>query len=195
MQPPESTDNPADVALQPADRRLLAIHLRSITCGGPHGARPIRSRLIEKRDFARTPEPAGAPRPTEGAPIFVVQKHAASTLHYDFRLEVGGVPVSGPCQGPSANPKDRRLAVPTEDHPMEYADFEGNIPKGEYGGGAVIVWIRAPTEAWPADDDGQPSAWRSRSIGAGDGLAGGTEAAGRLRPHPTGKAVTMTGGC
>jgi len=94
-----------------------------------------------KRDFSRTPEPAEARRQPGPEPIYVIQKHAASTLHYDFRLEVDGVLKSGAVpKGPSLNPRERRLAVPTEDHPLDYADFEGVIPEGEYGGGIVMIW-------------------------------------------------------
>lgn len=95
-----------------------------------------------KRDFKKTSEPAGkVVRGTKGGGIFVIQKHAATRLHYDFRLEHDGVLWSwAVTRGPSLDPHEKRLAVHVEDHPIDYASFEGTIPKGEYGGGSVIVW-------------------------------------------------------
>jgi len=108
----------------------------------------------EKRDFRRTPEPSGGKR-TGGGRIFVIQKHDASTLHYDLRLEVDDVLTSWAVpKGPSTDPRDKRLAVPTEDHPLDYAGFEGVIPEGEYGAGAVIVWDHGTYRNIKEDDDG-----------------------------------------
>jgi DNA ligase D-like protein (predicted 3'-phosphoesterase) len=100
----------------------------------------------EKRDFRKTAEPGEGEVGFDWAderPIFVIQKHDASSLHYDFRIEVDGILKSWAVpKGPATDPSVKRLAIPTEDHPLAYADFEGIIPEDEYGGGTVLVWDR-----------------------------------------------------
>jgi bifunctional non-homologous end joining protein LigD len=105
-----------------------------------------------KRDFEKTSEPApGAIKSRSEKLLYVIQKHDATRLHYDFRLELDGVLLSwAVTKGPSLNPADKRLAVRTEDHPLSYGSFEGTIPKGEYGGGAVMLW---DTGTWEPTDD------------------------------------------
>ncbi|MBT2508374.1 3'-phosphoesterase [Streptomyces sp. ISL-98] len=110
-----------------------------------------------KRHFDTTSEPRGDGEPAGDAPRFVVQIHDARRMHFDFRLEVDGVLKSWAVpRGPSENPHDRRLAVPTEDHPLEYREFEGVIPSGEYGGGTVIVWDQGTYEPLSHDRLGRP---------------------------------------
>jgi len=111
-----------------------------------------------KRDFDRTPEPRGDGRRKKKGrwPLFVIQQHDATAMHFDFRLEDEGALKSWAIpKGPSLDPRDKRLAMPTEDHPLEYIDFEGVIPKGEYGAGPVIIWDRGVYENRSVDKRGR----------------------------------------
>jgi DNA ligase D-like protein (predicted 3'-phosphoesterase) len=125
-------------------------------------------RFRDRRDFSKTPEPhgRGGRRRRRGEPRFVIQKHAASSLHYDLRLEADGVLKSWAVpKGPSLDPREKRLAMPTEDHPLAYGDFEGVIPEGGYGAGEVIVWdtgtyrVLGDEPAANALEDGHLSFW------------------------------------
>ena len=119
----------------------------------------------EKRDFERTPEPLGKSKPRrdgKGSLIFVVQKHRASQLHYDFRLEFGGVLLSWAVpKGPSLDPSVKRLAMQVEDQPLDYAAFEGVIPQGGYGGGTVMVWDNG---TWTAESKNVEGALKSGDL-------------------------------
>jgi bifunctional non-homologous end joining protein LigD len=138
----------------------------------------------KKRDFTKTPEPAPEhEKSASGDLAFVVQKHAARSLHWDFRLEHGGVLWSWAVpKGPSMDPADRRLAVRVEDHPLAYAKFEGRIPAGEYGAGTVEIWDRG---TWRPDGDPVEALDRGdlKFMLHGGRLTGGF-ALVRLKPRP-----------
>jgi len=149
-------DNPSDHA--PAWARIAISAPQPVRPGAPRktaAAPDPLARYRARRDFAQTPEPAGERAPARAAagerPCFVVQKHWASRLHYDLRLELDGVLASWAIpKGPSLDPAARPIAIQVEDHPLAYADFEGTIPKGQYGAGRVIVWDRGGWE--PVND-------------------------------------------
>jgi bifunctional non-homologous end joining protein LigD len=116
-----------------------------------------------KRNFKKTPEPAAKVKSSRTGAQFVVQKHAASRLHYDFRLELDGTLKSWAVpKGPSLDPSVKALAVHVEDHPLDYAGFEGVIPAGEYGGGTVMVWDRGVWE--PEGDENASAAYRKGKL-------------------------------
>ncbi len=143
-----------------------------------------------RRDFRRTTEPEGRGTSRHaGHPRWVIQHHQASSDHYDFRLEVDGVLKSWAVpKGPSTDPRVRRLAVPTEDHPIDYLDFEGIIPEGAYGAGTVLVWDTGTYENITGGDDDSPAPMA-------DALADGHVAV-RLHGEKLrgGFALTRTGG-
>src|SRR5258708_3127216 len=135
-----------------------------------HATKPL-AEYRRKRDFKRTPEPLGAlagarraataKKPSAGL-RFVIQKHAATRLHYDFRLELDGVLKSWAIpKGPSLDPGEKRLAVHVEDHPIDYGGFEGVIPRGQYGGGTVLLWDRG---TWRPDDEDPVAAYRKGAL-------------------------------
>src|SRR5579872_4351936 len=118
----------------------------------------------QKRDFKKTPEPKGTMRKSsvKAKKLYLIQKHAASHLHYDFRLELGGVLLSWAVpKGPCLDPTVKRLAMHVEDHPIEYGSFEGIIPKGQYGGGTVMLW---DTGSFQSEDDNLAAAYRKGSM-------------------------------
>ncbi|HWN82712.1 MAG TPA: DNA polymerase ligase N-terminal domain-containing protein, partial [Candidatus Udaeobacter sp.] len=150
----------------------------------------------KKRDFERTPEPAGSVEPAAGAPAFCVQMHAATRLHYDFRLEVAGVLRSWAIpKGPSLDPAEKRFAARTENHPLTYGDFEGVIPEGNYGAGTVMLWDHGSWEH--IGPTGDPAA----DIGSGklDFLLHGKKLTGqfalvRMKSREPGRATEHTSG-
>src|SRR4030081_1970684 len=123
------------------------------------GSEAKSARYRAKRDFSHTAEPSGR-EPVQPGHSFVIQQHAARRMHYDFRLELDGVLLSWSVpKGPSLSPTTRRLGVRTEDPPLDYAGFEGIIPAGQYGGGAVVVWDRG---SWEPQGDAQAAMAKGR---------------------------------
>lgn len=113
-----------------------------------------KKKYEEKRDFEKSPEPQSSRKKSSSKqPAFVIQKHDASNLHYDFRLEIEGSLKSWAVpKGPSTDPSEKRLAVPVEDHPIEYGDFEGVISEGQYGAGTVMVWDKGTYQNLKKED-------------------------------------------
>ena len=137
----------------------------------PRAKPAVRKRLAEyrqKRDFSKTAEPSGNEERAKDRRklVFVIQKHAASHLHFDFRLELDGVMKSWAVpKGPSYDPSVKRLAMQVEDHPIDYNTFEGTIPQGEYGGGTVMLWDRGTYTSAVNEEDPVPELRRGYEKG------------------------------
>src|SRR5579872_3332119 len=117
----------------------------------------------QKRDFKKTPEPKGKPSASKQSKnLYIIQKHAASHLHYDFRLQLNGVLISWAIpKGPSLDPAVKRLAMHVEDHPLEYGSFEGIIPEGQYGGGTVMLWDKGE---WFPEEENATEAYKKGNL-------------------------------
>jgi DNA ligase D-like protein (predicted 3'-phosphoesterase) len=144
-----------------ASLRAKAPRIRLAAAGDNVNVGKAKDKLGEyarKRDFKQTGEPRGKrARKRSKHPRFVIQKHAATSLHYDLRLEIGDTLASWAIpKGPSTDPREKRLAMRTEDHPLEYLDYEGVIPKGSYGAGPMIVWDRGVFENISKTRSGEP---------------------------------------
>jgi DNA ligase D-like protein (predicted 3'-phosphoesterase) len=156
---PSSSLKPASKCAHEDGRR------REIAVSGPEAL----ERYLEKRDFSRSPEPPGTDEvgPNDPKNLFVIHKHDASNLHYDFRIRVGETLKSWAVpKGFSTDPSEKRLALPTEDHPLAYAEFEGVIPEEEYGGGTTLVWDAGLYRNLKVGDDGD-------EVPLGDQIDGG----------------------
>ena len=126
----------------------------SIGLFGGKMAKDALAKYRERRDLDTSPEPKGGTVKPHEKPLFVIQKHDATRLHYDFRLEIDGVLVSWAVpKGPSTDPSEKRLAIRTDDHPLEHADFEGVIPEENYGAGPVLIWDRGTYKNVKYDED------------------------------------------
>jgi len=159
-----TTDKPA--TSKPPSRQ--ASPKRAAGTSAVRGAGSSLTEYNRKRDFTRTAEPPGAPGARRRTLAYVIQKHAASHLHFDLRLELDGVMKSWAVpKGPSLDPAVKRLAMQVEDHPIDYNKFEGTIPKGEYGGGTVMLWDRG-TYTYGGEDPGDPEDALRRGYAKGD---------------------------